>query len=74
MISDPNTAKHISDLMRKIFYLLEESDRMVKETCSPEDIAAYQHAVGRILSPVFVEVLNPLYHQHPELKPPNWDD
>ena len=74
MISDQNTAEHISDLMLEIYRLLDESDRMVKKTCSADDIAAYQRAVGRILSPIFVEVLNPLYAEHPALKPANWDD
>jgi hypothetical protein len=73
MISDPIAAKHISDAMREIFHTLDESYQQVEQTGTPDDVAAYKRAIGRILTPVFVEVLNPLYREHPGLKPPDWD-
>jgi len=73
MIADPTAAKHVSDAMAEIFRVLDESYQQVEITGSPQDIAAYKRVIGHILSPVFVEVLNPLYRQHPALKPSDWD-
>jgi hypothetical protein len=31
-------------------------------------------AVGKVACRIVFDVLEPLYDQHPELKPPKWDD
>ena len=74
MISNANTAKQISELMLDLFRRIDESVAMVKATCSPEEAAAYQKAVGRVAGPIVMDVLEPLYEKNPTLKPPNWDD
>jgi len=73
MISDSGTAKQISDLMQDVFCRLDESVAVVKQTCSPEEAAAYSKAVGRVVGPIVMDVLEPLYERHPFLKPSNWD-
>jgi hypothetical protein len=67
-------AKEISELMLDLFRRVDESVVMVKETCSPEEAAAYQKAAGRVAGPIVMDVLEPLYDKHPALKPHNWDD
>lgn len=74
MISDASTAKQVSDLMLDIFRRVDESLWAVKQACPPDEAAAYQKATGRIVSPIVMQVLEPLYRQHPALKPSNWDD
>ena len=69
MIADTTTAKHVSELMLDISARLDESVAMVNKTCSPEEDAMYRRAVGRILGRILLEVLNPLYAEHPSLKP-----
>jgi hypothetical protein len=36
-------------------------------------VRAYQTATGRIVGAILMDVLEPLYIRHPELKPTNWD-
>lgn len=74
MISNANVAKQISDLMLELFRRVDESVAMVRETCTPEEAAAYQKAAGRVVGPIVMDVLEPLYAKHPVLKPHNWDD
>jgi hypothetical protein len=74
MISDPETAKQVSDLMIGIFDRLEESYRLVEQSCPADEASTFKQAIGRILSPIIIEVLNPLYGQHPHLKPATWGE
>ena len=74
MISDGATAKQISDLMQDVFCRLHDSVLVARQTCSPEEAAAYSHAVGRIVGPIVMGVMEPLYEMHAALKPSNWDD
>jgi len=37
--------------------------------CEDEDFQIYRSAVGEIMGAILLEVLNPLYRTHPELKP-----
>ena len=52
MISNANVAKQISDLMLELFRRVDESVAMVRETCTPEEAAAYQKAAGRVAGPI----------------------
>jgi hypothetical protein len=74
VITNANTAKQISELMLDVFRRVDESVAMVKKTCSPEEAAAYQKAVGRVAGPIVMDVLEPLYEKNPTLKLANWDD
>jgi len=73
MISNPDIATKISELMLELFRQVDESVAMVKESCSPEEAAAYQTATGRVAGSIVMDVLEPLYEKNPTLKPPNWD-
>jgi len=74
MISNFETAKQVSELLLSMFYSLDSSIAMVKKTCSPQETAAYQKAVGRVAGAIVMDVLEALYREHPSLKPHNWDD
>jgi hypothetical protein len=74
MISNRAIAREISELMLDLFRRVDESVERVKETCPPEDAAAYQEAVGRVACPIVMDVLEPLYERHPALKPSKWDE
>jgi hypothetical protein len=74
MITNAETAKKVSALMLDIFHRLDESIVTVRNNCSSEEAAAYQKAVGRVVGPIVMDVLEPLYEQHPTLKPHNWDE
>jgi len=74
MISKPEIAKQVSDSMLDLFNRLEGSLAAVKENCPPEESAAYVKATTRIADGIVMDVLEPLYNEHPALKPHNWDD
>jgi hypothetical protein len=74
MISDNEIAQQIDSLMREVFRRIDESLALVKQKCPSDEAAAYQRATGRIVGPIVMDVLEPLYETHPELKPANWDD
>lgn len=70
MIADNKVAEKISKLMLDCGAKLDESVSWVQHGCSTEELAAYQQAIGKIMTDMLFEVMNPLYKAHPELKPP----
>jgi hypothetical protein len=69
MIRDARIAKQVSDLMIEFSVRLDGSIAEVRDRCSPEEFTAYRLAVGRIMGEMLLETLNPLYAEHPSLKP-----
>jgi hypothetical protein len=70
MIRDDLVAQQICDLIVEFQSRLNSSIFTVKEKCSSEEFKVYRRAVGKIMGEVLLEVMNPLYAQHPSLKPP----
>jgi hypothetical protein len=68
MISDKAVASEVSKLMLDYGAKLDASLLTVKDRCSPEEFAAYRKAMGKILGEM-LDVMNPIYAQHPDLKP-----
>jgi hypothetical protein len=71
VISDPDTARQISELALKIRRRLDGSVAHVLATCSPDEFTAYRKAVGKVTGELLTEILNPLYAAHPQLKRPD---
>lgn len=69
MISDKQIALEISDRVLEVNHLLNEIVSLAQGGCSPEELSALKLAVGRVLGELLVEIVNPLYQAHPELKP-----
>jgi hypothetical protein len=74
MITNATAAKQISYLMIDLKDQMMDSLVVVKESCSPEEYRAYHAAVGRIVSSILDNVLEPLYSANPALTPPGWED
>jgi hypothetical protein len=69
MIENVEVAKEISDLMLEYGARLDKSVALVSERGSAEELKAYRRAVGKIMGEMLLEVMNPLYARHPDLKP-----
>ena len=69
VIKDPSIARQVSDLMIEFSGRLDRSILTVQERCSPEEFKAYRLAVAKVLGEMLLEVMNPLYTEHPDLKP-----
>jgi hypothetical protein len=74
VISNPSTARQISDIMLEFTKQLEESTELVRTTCSVAEWKAYKKAAATIYGEMFLSLLEPLYKKHPSLKPPGWDN
>jgi hypothetical protein len=71
MISDNQIASEISDRVLEVHRLMHEILLLAYDSgrCSPEDLSALKRAVGGVLAELLLDMVNPLYQAHPELKP-----
>ncbi|WNG16800.1 hypothetical protein [Cystobacter fuscus] len=65
-----STAKAVSDLMLSIGTQLNESIRLVQTTESEEVFRDYRLRVARLMGFMQDGVMNPLWEEHPHLRPP----
>ena len=73
MISDRDLAAEVSKLLQQTFQTLGESLVDVNQRCSEVEAAAYREKIGDIFYIIVFKLLEPLYEQHPHLKPSDWD-
>ncbi len=69
MVENEGIAKQTSDLMLEFGGRLDASVALVKESCNEEELNGYRRAVGAIMAEMLLQVMNPLYRRHPDLKP-----
>ena len=69
MIENEEVAKEISKLMLEYGARLNTSVALVKDRCTAEELRAYRMAVGKVMGDMLLEIMNPLYARHPDLKP-----
>jgi hypothetical protein len=73
MIKVSLIAQEVSNLMIEFQGRLNDSLIVVQEQCSLEGFKVYRLAVAKIMAEMLLEVMNPLYAQHPAIKPPELD-
>jgi len=69
MIKNKEIAKEISELMLTFGDKLDHSASIVRESCPKEEFENYRNAIAKILAEMLLEVMNPLYKEHPGIKP-----
>ena len=67
---DRDAAEKLSGLMIEFGARLNESVALVQQKGSPSEFEAYRAAVGVILGEMLLSIMNPIYKEYPELKPP----
>ena len=65
-----DVAQQISSLMLEFGAKLDSSVELVVANGSAVEALRYKRAVGKILGEMLVEIMNPIYAEHPDLKPP----
>lgn len=65
-----STAKEISALMMSMGEQLNTSVRLVQATEDDAEFRRYRDSVSRLMTTMLLEIMNPLYAEHPDLKPP----
>lgn len=69
MIKNFDMAKQISDLMIAISQQINDSIFDVQERCSDEEFRTYRLAAAKVMGEAYLEVLTPIYLEHPSLEP-----
>ena len=64
-----DTARQVSDLMVSMGASLDKSLSMVKGAEPDDEFRRYRESVSKILTTMLLEIMNPLYVEHPDLKP-----
>ncbi|MBI5874303.1 MAG: hypothetical protein HZB81_00365 [Deltaproteobacteria bacterium] len=49
---------------------IDKSVVLVKNTCDSEEFEIYRKAIGKIMGTMLVDIMNPIYKQYPDIKPP----
>lgn len=71
---DNQIASDINKLMLDYAAKLNESLRVVMDRCPAEEFKRYREAVSDIMATMLLDVMNPIYAEHPELKPAALND
>lgn len=69
MLSNKDTAAQVERMMRECSETLNESIRRVRDTCSDEEFEVFRHIVARIMGSIYMEVMQPIHRQYPDLEP-----
>lgn len=73
-VSDAEAAKIVSEKMNEAFHSIGDALVAVRERCSAEEADVFGSKCGDLFYEITFKVLEPLYAQHPALRPDNWDD
>jgi negative regulator of replication initiation len=73
MIQDEFPARQVSDLMLEYGTKLDASVAAMQSLLSEEEFIKYRRAIGRVMGAMLLDVMNPLYEMHPQMKPAQLD-
>jgi len=74
MIENKNVASDVNQSLQSVYRVLEDSIRQVNEHCSAGEAEDYRQRIGKIFYTMIFDLWEPLYKQHPELKPEDWTE
>jgi hypothetical protein len=66
---DKRAAKRVSEFVLKASGELDESVAFVRDNCSESEFLAYRESIGKVMHDLWVNVLKPIYNEHPDLEP-----
>jgi hypothetical protein len=69
LISDLDVARRVSMLMLEIGAKLDASIADVQASCPLPEFEMYRREVAQIMGRMLLDLMNPLYDEHPEIKP-----
>jgi hypothetical protein len=73
MIPNVELALQVRGLVLEANEKLEKSMKLVEDNCPQPEFLIYKRAVGKVVTAILFEILEPLYETNPELKTPGWD-
>jgi hypothetical protein len=66
---EKSVASEVSGYVLEVNRLLNRAAAAVTKSTSTEESAVFNRAIGEVLGVLLLEVVNPLYRAHPDLKP-----
>jgi hypothetical protein len=63
-------SEKVVELMLRHGRELDESVRIVQSAADQCEFEQYRKAIGRIMGEMLIEIMNPIFKEYPELKPP----
>ena len=55
--------------MQKCSAALDDSIRLVMDTCSDAEFKAYRRVIGQIMGAIYLDVMRPIHRRFPDLEP-----
>ena len=62
-------ARQVLALMLEYSGKLDQSIQLVKDSCTEQEFLDYREAVGKIMGEMCVEIMWPIFKEHPDLEP-----
>ena len=69
MISDHALAQEVNACMLECSAKLDALVARAQVVCPESEYPGFRLAIGKVMGEMLLEVMNPLYAQHPDLKP-----
>jgi hypothetical protein len=63
------TAIKLNKTLLDCYFKLHESIDVVRQHCGEDERKKYCRATGKVLGYLFLDVLEPIYREHPDLRP-----
>lgn len=71
---DKDTALKMRELADELLAKAAELLDVVNKSCPQEERSGFQAALGTVIGEVDLEILEPVYKQYPEWRPPNLEE
>ena len=66
---EKTTAQQVIAGMLDCCKKLDDLMGLTTDTCTAEEAMKFRRAAGKIMGHIFVDILDPVYREHPELEP-----
>ena len=69
MLSNKETAREIEKTLSQCGVALDQSVRLVMDTCPEEEFKAYRRIIGQIMGSLYLDIRQPIHRRFPDLEP-----
>jgi hypothetical protein len=67
MITQEQTASTVEQKLRQCVTILNETIRIVRDRCPPEEFHVFRRSAAPIMGAIYLDLLKPIYADHPSL-------
>jgi hypothetical protein len=69
MLSNKETARQVEKTLRGCAAALDQSVRLVMDTCPEKEFKAYRRIIGQIMGSMYLDIRQPIHRRFPDLEP-----